>query len=148
MPAGQSVELPMTVPAKFHRVRIDDAPTRPLAMGRGTVYRLVDPEVGSRNVDVHVNVIEPGASRGEIHFHEKAENVYIVLDGALEVCIEGGERHVLEAGEAGFIPPGVVHTATNARADAPCRIVEVYAPAGRDFHEVEGWPGGIAPPDD
>jgi quercetin dioxygenase-like cupin family protein len=133
--------------ARFHRVRIEDAPTRPLPMGRGTVYRLVDPDVGSRNVDVHVNVIAPGAGRGEIHFHEKAENVYIVLDGALEVCLEGGERHVLEAGEAGFIPPGVVHTATNARTDAPCRIVEVYAPAGRDFHEVEGWPGGVEPPD-
>ena len=137
----------MANPAKFHHLKIDEAPTRSLPMGRGIVHRLVDPEVGSSNVDVHVNDIEPGASRGEIHYHAKAENVYLVLEGQLEVCIEGGSRYVLDVGEAGFIPPGVVHTATNARSDVRCRIVEIYAPAGRDFHEVEDWPDGIEPPD-
>ena len=132
---------------KFHKVKIEDAPTRSLPMGRGTVFGCVDPSVGSSNVDVHVNVIEPGASRGEIHYHAKAENVYIVMDGQLEVCIEGGQRHVLEIGEVGFIPPGVVHTATNARSDIACKIVEVYAPAGKDFHEVDDWPDGVQPPD-
>ena len=137
----------MAEAAKFHKVKILDAPTRSLAMDRGTVFRCVDPDVGSSNVDVHVNVIKAGASRGEIHYHAKAENVYIVLDGQLEVCIEGGDRHVLEVGEVGFIPPGIIHTATNARSDVACKIVEVYAPAGRDFHEVDDWPDGIQPPD-
>ena len=77
---------------KFHRIRIDEAPTVPLPMGRGTVFKLVDPDIGAVNADIHVNVIEPGAGRGEIHFHEKAENTYIVLEGQLEVCIEGGVR--------------------------------------------------------
>jgi quercetin dioxygenase-like cupin family protein len=137
----------MAEAANFHKVKILDAPTRSLAMGRGTVFRCVDPDIGSSNVDVHVNVIKPGANRGEIHYHARAENVYIVLDGQLEVCIEGGNRHVLEVGEVGFIPPGIIHTATNARTDVACRIVEIYAPAGRDFHEVEDWPDGIQPPD-
>ena len=83
---------------KFHKVKILDAPTRSLAMDRGTVFRCVDPDVGSSNVDVHVNVIKPGAGRGEIHYHANAENVYMVLDGQLEVCLEGGHRHVLEVG--------------------------------------------------
>ena len=69
----------MAEAAKLHRVKILDAPTRGLAMERGTVFRCVDPDVGSSNVDVHVNVIKAGASRGEIHYHAKAENVYIVL---------------------------------------------------------------------
>lgn len=133
--------------AKFHKVKIDDAPVRPLAMGRGIVHWLVDPDVGSANVDVHVNDIEPGAGRGEIHYHAKAENVYFVLEGQLEVCIEGGDRYVLDVGETGFIPPGVVHTATNARSDRSCRILEIYAPAGKDFHDVGAWPDGIEPPD-
>ncbi len=137
----------MAEAAKFHRVKILDAPTRGLAMERGTVFRCVDPEVGSSNVDVHINVIKAGASRGEIHYHAKAENVYIVLDGQLEVCIEGGNRYVLEVGEVGFIPPGIIHTATNARSDVSCKIVEVYAPAGRDFHEVDDWPDGVQPPE-
>jgi quercetin dioxygenase-like cupin family protein len=132
---------------KFHRIRIDDAPTRPLPMGRGTVFKLVDPDIGAANADIHINVIEPGMGRGEIHFHEKAENTYIVLEGQLEVCIEGGIRHVLEVGEVGYIPPGIIHTATNARRDIACKIIEIYAPAGADFHEVDGWPAGIEPPD-
>ena len=131
---------------KFYKVKIENAPTRSLPMERGTVFGCVDPRVGSNNVDVHVNVIKPGASRGEIHYHAQAENVYIVMDGQLEVCIEGGQRHVLDVGEIGFIPPGVVHTATNARSDISCRIVEIYAPAGKDFHEVDDWPNHIQPP--
>jgi quercetin dioxygenase-like cupin family protein len=132
---------------KFHKVKIENAPTRSLPMARGTVFGCVDPSIGSKNVDVHVNVIKPGASRGEIHYHAKAENVYIVMAGQLEVCIEGGQRHVLEVGEIGFIAPGIVHTATNARSDIPCRIVEIYAPAGKDFNEVDDWPNSIQPPD-
>ena len=131
---------------KFHKVKIENAPTRSLPMARGTVFGCVDPRVGSNNVDVHVNVIKPGARRGEIHYHAQAENVYIVMDGQLEVCIEGGQRHVLDVGEIGFIPPGVVHTATNARSDISCRIVEIYAPAGKDFQEVDDWPNHIQPP--
>ena len=136
----------MAGPLKFHKVKIENAPTRSLPMARGTVFGCVDPRVGSNNVDVHVNVIKPGASRGEIHYHAQAENVYIVMDGQLEVCIEGGQRPVLDVGEIGFIPPGVVHTATNARSDIFCRIVEIYAPAGKDFHEVDDWPNHIQPP--
>ena len=131
---------------KFHKVKIKNPPTRSLPMGRGTVFGCVDPGVGSNNVDVHVNIIKPGASRGEIHYHAQAENVYIVMEGQLEVCIEGGQRHLVEVGEIGFIPPGVVHTATNARSDISCKIVEIYAPAGEDFHEVDGWPNNIQPP--
>ena len=77
---------------KFYKLKILDAPTRKLPHDRGTVFGCVDPAVGSSNVDVHVNVIKAGASRGEIHYHEKAENVYIVMDGQLEVCIEGGDN--------------------------------------------------------
>ena len=136
----------MAGPLKFHKVKIENAPTRSLPMARGTVFGCVDPRVGSNNVDVHVNVIKPGASRGEIHYHAQAENVYIVMDGQLEVCIEGGQRHVLDVGEIGFIPPGVEHTATNARSDISCRKGEIYAGARKDFHEVDDWPNHIQPP--
>ncbi len=132
---------------KFHKSTLEGAPTRGLELGRGTIRDLVGPAIGAVNVDVHVNAIDVGAGRGEIHYHARAENVYIVLDGLLEVCIEGGERHVLSPGETGFIPAGVVHTAANAGTEKPVRIIEIYAPAGPDFHEVDGWPGGVEPPE-
>ncbi len=136
----------MTETAKFHRIRIDDAPTAPLALGRGIKHMLVNPDVGATNMDVHLNELKVDSGPGEIHYHAKAENVYVVLDGMLEVVIEG-ERYLLGKGEVGFIPPGLVHTAGNAGTHGTCRIIEIYAPAGRDFHEVEDWPDCIQPPD-
>lgn len=132
----------MAEKAEFFRTTIAGAPTGPLALGRGLKRMLVNPDIGARNMDVHINELKFDSGPGEIHYHAKAENVYIVLEGTLEVVIEG-ERHLLGPNEVGFIPPGVVHTAGNA-GDAGiggvCRIVEIYAPAGKDFVEVADWP--------
>ena len=133
---------------KFYKTTLDGQANRPLELGRGNIRDLIGPPQGAKNVDVHINIIEPGTGRGEIHYHRKTENIYIVLEGCLEVCLEGGERHTLSVGEVGFIPPGVIHTAANADKKNPVRIIEIYAPAGTDFHEVEFWPSNIAPNSD
>lgn len=117
---------------------IDDAPRGTLARGRGTTINLVDPSTGSRKLDVHINLINHDSGPGEVHFHEHADNVYIVLDGMLEVVVEG-ERHVLGKDDVGFIPAGLVHTAGSVGGHGPTRIIEIYAPAGADFHEVESF---------
>jgi mannose-6-phosphate isomerase-like protein (cupin superfamily) len=126
-------------PKPFFKTRISDAPTRQMKLGRGTGIKLVNPEIGARNVDVHINLINIDSGPGEIHYHATAENVYIVLEGMLEVVVEG-ERYLLGPNEVGFIPPGVVHTAGNAGTHGVCKVIEVYAPAGYDFHEVADWP--------
>lgn len=124
---------------KFFKTRIDEAPTRRMNLGRGTGIKLVNQETGAQTVDVHINVLNEDSGPGEIHYHAKAENVYVVLEGTLEVVIEG-ERHLLGPGEVAWIAPGVVHTAGNAGLGGLTRIIEVYAPAGEDFHVVDGWP--------
>ena len=124
---------------KFFKIRIDDAPTRKMNLGRGTSIKLVNGETGGRNVDVHINLLNEDSGPGEIHYHAHAENVYVVLEGTLEVVIEG-ERHLLGPGEVGWIAPGVVHTAGNAGLGGVTRILEIYAPAGEDFHALPDWP--------
>lgn len=124
---------------KFFKVKIDEAPTRRMNLGRGTGIKLVNPETGASNVDVHINVLNEDSGPGEIHYHARTENVYVVLEGTLEVVIEG-ERHLLEPGEVAWIAPGVVHTAGNAGLGGLTRILEIYAPAGNDFVVVDGWP--------
>ena len=131
---------------KFYRSQIGGVPNRDLELGRGKIRDLIGPAIGASNVDVHVNTIDAGTGRGEIHYHARSENVYLVLEGLLEVCVEGGERHLLQEGEIGFIPAGVVHTAGNGGDDKPVKILEIYAPAGDDFYEVEDWPDGNEPP--
>lgn len=125
---------------KFFKIRIDEAPTRTMNLGRGTSLKLVNPAIGARNLDVHINLLNEDSGPGEIHYHAHAENVYVVLEGTLEVVIEG-ERHLLGPGEVGWIAPGVVHTAGNAGLGGITRILEIYAPAGEDFHAVPDWPG-------
>jgi len=124
---------------KFFKARIDDAPTRKMNLGRGTSIKLVNGETGAGNVDVHINLLNEDSGPGEIHYHAHAENVYVVLEGTLEVVIEG-ERHLLGPGEVGWIAPGVVHTAGNAGLGGVTRILEIYAPAGEDFHALPDWP--------
>ncbi len=131
---------------KFYRSQIAGPSNRPLELGRGNIRDLVGPAIGASNLDVHINTIDVGSGRGEIHYHARSENVYIVLEGVLEVCVEGGGRHLLREGEIGFIPAGVVHTAGNGGKDKTVKIIEIYAPAGDDFFEVEAWPEGIEPP--
>jgi mannose-6-phosphate isomerase-like protein (cupin superfamily) len=106
-----------------------------LRYGRGFVERIVGPEEGARNVDLHVNRILAGSAPGPYHLHPDAENVYLVLSGALRVRIAGVDYH-LEPGDAAFIPPGVLHSASNA-GEADAEIIEIYAPANAGFVEVD-----------
>ena len=105
-----------------------------LRYGRGEVERIVGPEVGARNADVHLNRILAGSAPGPYHRHSNAENVYLVLSGAIRVRIDGVD-HDLETGDAAFIATGVPHSASNvARVDA--EVLEIYAPPDPDFIEV------------
>ena len=113
---------------------LKDAPTRPMRHDRGTQIRLFGEENGARNIDVHINVINVDSGPGPYHFHESAENVYIVLEGEIEAVVEG-ERHLLRKDDVAFSPPGLKHSAGNA-GSTPARALEIYAPVGVDFHIV------------
>jgi mannose-6-phosphate isomerase-like protein (cupin superfamily) len=118
-----------------YRNSLESAPRRPLRGGRGESVRLVDEEVGSAaNVDLHLNYLYPGSGPGPRHYHERAENVYLVLDGTIEVEV-GNEVVSLAADEVLMIPPGVVHATSNP-GDRTAVFLEIYAPAGADFHVV------------
>lgn len=101
---------------------------------RGTTLHLVGPNDGASAIDLHINVINVDSGLGPYHYHEKAENVYIILEGRAEVIMDG-ERHFLEKDDVAFIPPGVPHAAGSA-GDGPVTVLEIYAPAGKDFHII------------
>lgn len=122
----------------FYKTSIGEAKLRTLDGERGISHMLVNLTTGATNVDVHVNELKVDSGPGERHYHAKAENVYVVLEGCLEVVVEG-ERFLLYKDDVGWIPAGVVHTAGNAGTHGVCRMVEIYAPAGKDFNIVEGW---------
>jgi mannose-6-phosphate isomerase-like protein (cupin superfamily) len=116
-------------------VRAGDRRSSQLRYDRGSVEKIVDEELGARQVDLHVNRIRAGSPPGPYHFHTTSENVYLVLSGDVVVRIDGVD-HRLAAGDAAFVPPGVPHSATNV-GSADAELIEIYAPADVDFVEVD-----------
>jgi mannose-6-phosphate isomerase-like protein (cupin superfamily) len=116
-------------------MRIEDAPTRTMPQNRGKTLRLVDEADGAKNVDVHINLLNARSGMGPTHYHAKAENIYVVLEGILDVIIEG-KNYRLNPGEVAFIPPGTPHAAGN-HGDTVVRLLEIYSPPGQDFQLVD-----------
>ena len=70
-------------------MRIEDAPVRVMRWDRGKALRLVDEADGAKNVDVHINLINVDSGPGPTHYHAKAENIYVVLEGTVEAIVAG-----------------------------------------------------------
>jgi hypothetical protein len=62
-----------------------------------------------------------------VHVHPTAEESYEVIEGALDVCVDG-EWRTLRAGESASAPAGVPHTLRNSTTE-PVRIVNIHRPA-------------------
>ncbi len=131
--------------AKPKIMDIDAAPTRTMRFERGTQLRLVGPEDGAVNLDVHINIINVDSGPGPYHLHERAENVYIVLEGTAAAIVDG-VRYRLRENQVAFIPPGVPHGA-GSDGSGPVRVIEIYAPAGTDFHILPD-PEGVTDAED
>lgn len=116
-------------------MRIENAESTAMRWDRGHTHHLVGPGDGAEKIDLHINVINIDSGVGPYHYHERAENVYVVLDGIAQAIVEG-KRYLLAKDDVAFIPPGVHHAAGSA-GFGPVRVIEIYAPAGRDFHIVD-----------
>ncbi len=125
---------------KAHLTSISEAPQTVMRLERGITQHLVGPLTGAAKVDLHVNVLNHDSGMGPYHFHRNAENVYLVLEGVVEVVIDG-VAHQLGKDDVAFIPPGVPHAAGSTGGE-PAVVLEIYAPAGKDFHIVSDQPPG------
>lgn len=119
----------------FRIARLSDCPNVAMPNERGSTIQLVGEGAGARNVDVHINVLRPGGPDGSYHLHERAENVYWILAGRGRLVVEG-EEHELKQDDVVFMPPGTRHSLSIV-GDEELRLLEIYAPAGQDFHVVE-----------
>jgi len=79
-----------------------------------------------------------------VHVHQREDEIFLLLDGALTVWA-GDQRHELLAGGVAVLPRGVPHTYFVTSRTA--RILEVVAPGGLEqaFREA-GWDLRDAPP--
>jgi len=85
------------------------------------------------------NWLDPGMPGPPVHVHPTAEESYEVIEGTLDVFVDG-EWSEVRAGEKATAPAGVPHTLRNA-SDEPVRVVNIHQPAQRFesfFREMHG----------
>jgi quercetin dioxygenase-like cupin family protein len=86
------------------------------------------------------NWIDAGMPGPPVHVHPTADESYQVIEGELEVFVDGDWRRV-SAGETATAPAGTPHSVRNA-SDQPATIVNIHQPAQqfeaffRDMHRL------------
>lgn len=100
-------------------------------------------ELGSRHMTVTWIEVPPGVSQ-QLHSHEEAEQVYVVVRGAGTLSVAGDSQR-LEPGDLALIPPASDHSIANEGED-DLALVSVQSPAvsveetfGRQLAEVAGY---------
>jgi mannose-6-phosphate isomerase-like protein (cupin superfamily) len=110
---------------------LNTAATEPMDNGRGETIRMINTKLGTEKIDVHLNRLVPGGPRGRLHRHSQSDNVYIVRRGE-GVLTADGKTYTIRADQVVFIPAGMPHSLSNLSDDV-FEILEIYAPAGRQF---------------
>jgi mannose-6-phosphate isomerase-like protein (cupin superfamily) len=83
-------------------------------------------ELGSRHMTVTWIEVPPGAEQ-ELHSHEEAEQVYVVVAGVGELSATGDTER-LEPGDLALIPPASDHVIAN-HGEETLALVSVQSPA-------------------
>jgi len=100
-------------------------------------------ELGSRHMTVTWIDVPSGVSQ-ELHSHEEAEQVYVVVKGTGTLSTTG-DTETMQPGDLALIPPASDHTIAN-ESDEPLSLLSVQSPAvsveetfGRQTAAVAGY---------
>jgi mannose-6-phosphate isomerase-like protein (cupin superfamily) len=104
--------------------RLAEAPTEEWHRLRNHI--LMDAgELGSRNMSVTWLEVPSGIDQ-ELHSHEEAEQVYIVVSGRGTMMV-AGDRQEIGPGDLVLVPPATDHSIENSNAEDLC-CVSVQSP--------------------
>jgi len=94
-----------------------------------------------------IGVANPGLTGPPLHRHPGFTELYIMLEGRLELR-RANELLELGPGDVAVVPPGVVHAFRSCGTE-PARWVNVYAPGGFEgyFAEAAAALPADSPPD-
>jgi mannose-6-phosphate isomerase-like protein (cupin superfamily) len=126
----------MACMSRVHVSNLETAPLRSLnPESRGTHRLLMQ---GAENVST-LDLIRfdiRTRQQGVYHLHERTDNVMLVLNGTLEMIVDG-ERYILRENDMIFIPRAVPHSSASGW-EGSVQGIEIYAPVrGTDSLPVD-----------
>jgi mannose-6-phosphate isomerase-like protein (cupin superfamily) len=118
--------MPMNAVSSF--LRRDPAEVEPWAETCGQIRPLIEEQDGAAAEVHHVEIHD-----AKLHYHEKTDEVYYVIDGQGTMVLDG-EVIELHRGVVVYVPRGVKH-----KAVGDLTVLTVCIPRGvlHDVHEVE-----------
>jgi transcriptional regulator with XRE-family HTH domain len=108
-------------------VRSTERQTIPFG-GEGMVCSLVSARDAHRVTVIWADLEPGGRSGAEPHSLDADEEVIIVVSGALEISVDGGESHRLRAGDSFNFDPRLPHRYENPSSSQVARVVCIVAP--------------------
>jgi mannose-6-phosphate isomerase-like protein (cupin superfamily) len=97
-------------------------------LGEGPGFRKVRAKLGVEAFGVNA-VVLPAAYATKPHYHERQEELYLVLDGEIEFTL-GGEKVTLGRGGMVRVSPGTVRSLRNLSPDDEASYFAVGASGG------------------
>lgn len=101
---------------------------------QGRWYRRLAPASGLADFGASHVTLEPGAWSAQRHWHEREDELVVMLSGEAVLVDDSGE-HPMHPGDVAAFPKGDGngHVLQN-RGDAPCVFVAIGRPAASDCH--------------
>ena len=96
--------------------------------GEGMICSLVSAREAHRVTVIWADLEPGGRSGAEPHSLDADEEVIIVVSGALEIAVDGGESHRLRAGDSFNFDPRLPHRYENPSRSQAARVVCIVAP--------------------
>jgi len=122
--------------SKIFKVKEARKSTNP---GVSDMYWLVDKEVGATKMMTVLYEYQSNFSTKRIHYHERRESAYIVLEGEAKIHLNG-EEHVLHPGEAAYLSPKDIHGVVGSGPNG-LKMIEIWAPQENDVIYLEDGKG-------
>ena len=110
---------------------MNDAADTELKLGPTARLRIVRSDAEALEVEA---TYAAGSAAPPNHFHPAQDEEFEILEGSMQVRIDGGPERTLREGETLDVPRGTPHTMWNG-GDVPARTRWITRPAGR----TEGW---------
>lgn len=103
----------------------------------------IEPIQTSGEYDAFIGETPGGIPGPPPHYHSKYAELFLVLSGKMEFIVNG-KKVLLHAGESIDLPPGTIHTFSNATSE-PVRFLNIHSPKGFSaFFKRFGVPGDEA----